>query len=157
MVAMTAHHHNATFAIGKLDAQKRPVRRRPIADVARTVYTDCMSLNAIDIEQSRERIGMTAKAMLSGECSYIEGVRTICGLLPGARIDQFAEPFVTLVAVDSETDAVPVGRFRELWHPDAKIKFEAKWNEAENYAKSVGEPACRAAIAWVERHPTYGS
>jgi len=116
-----------------------------------------MSMNAIDIEQSREKIGMTAKAMLFGECSYIESVRTICGLLPGARIDQFAEPFVTLVAVDSETDAVPVGKSRELWRPDAKVKFEAKWNEAENYARSVGEPACRAAIAWVERHPTYGS
>lgn len=76
--------------------------------------------------------------------------RTIRGLFPRARIDQFAEPFVTFVAIDSETDAVPVGRFRELWHRDAKIKFEAEWSEAENYAKSVGEPACRAAIAWVE-------
>ncbi len=116
-----------------------------------------MSLNAIDIEQSRERIGAAAKAMLSGECSYIEGVRTICGLFQKARIDQFDEPFVTFVAIDSETDAVPIGRFREQWHPDAKIKFEAEWSKAESYARSVGEPACQATVAWVERHPTYGS
>lgn len=116
-----------------------------------------MSLNGIDIEQTRERIGVAAKAMLSGECSYIEGARTICELFQRARIDQFAEPFVTFVAIDSETDAVPVAKVREQWHPDAKIKFETEWSKAESYAKSVGEPACWATIAWVERHPTYGS
>jgi len=55
-----------------------------------------MSLNAIDIEQSRERIGAAAKAMLSGECSYIEGVRTICGLFQKARIDQLTSPLLRL-------------------------------------------------------------
>ena len=116
-----------------------------------------MSLNAIDIERSRERIGTTANAMLSGECSYIEGVRAIYGLFEEARIDGFAEPFVTFVAIDSETDAVPIGRFLEQWHPDAKLKFATGWIEAENYARSFGEPACRATIAWVEQHPVYGS
>ncbi|MBB5699172.1 DUF2489 domain-containing protein [Sphingomonas yantingensis] len=116
-----------------------------------------MSLNAIDIEQARERISVMANAMLSGDCSYIEGVRTICGLFQRARVDRFAEPFITFVAIDSETDAVPVSKVREQWHSDAKVKFETEWNEAESYAKLVGEPACRAAIAWVRQHPTYGS
>ena len=116
-----------------------------------------MSLNAIDIEQSRAKISATAKVMLSGECSFIEGVRAICGLFKRARIDQAAEPFVTFVAIDSETDAVPIGAVREKWHPEAKLKLAAEWNDAERYAKLTGEPACREAITWVEQHPTYGS
>jgi hypothetical protein len=116
-----------------------------------------MSLNAPEIERCRAQIVATAEAMLSGDCSYVEGVRAICGLLRNARIDPFDEPFVTFVAIDSETDAVPVGRLREQWHPEAKVRLQDEWNEAETYARSLGEPACRAAIAWVERHPAYGS
>ena len=111
----------------------------------------------MDIEQSREKISATAKAMLLGERPYIEGIRVICGLLQRARVDRFADPFVTFVAIDSETDAVPVGRLREQWHPDAKVKLKAEWNHAENYAASVGEPACRATIAWIEQNSTYGT
>jgi hypothetical protein len=116
-----------------------------------------MGLESIDIEQCREKIGATARAMLSGECSYIEGARVICGLFHRARIDQFTEPFIRFVAIDSQTDAVPIGKYRDQWHPEAQIKFETEWNEAENYARSVGEPACRETIAWLGLHPTYGS
>lgn len=116
-----------------------------------------MSLNAIEIEQCRARIGATAKAMLSGECSYIEGARTICGLFHDARVDQFAEPFLKFVAINSETDAVPVGRFLAQWNSEAKMKYQAEWGEAESYAQAAGEQACREAIVWVEQHPTYGS
>jgi hypothetical protein len=35
----SAVHHNATFAIEEADARKRPVRKRPIADI-RTVSDD---------------------------------------------------------------------------------------------------------------------
>ncbi len=82
-----------------------------------------MSLNAPEIEQCRQAISAMAEAMLSGDCSYIEGVRAIFGLLKDAHIDQFDEPFVTFVAIHSETDAVPVGKFREQWHPEAKVRF----------------------------------
>ena len=116
-----------------------------------------MSLNALDIEQSRERISATAKAMLSGECSFIEGSRRIVGLLHRARIDQLMEPFVAFVRIDSETDEVPVGRFRNEWHSEAKAKLQAGWEAAENYARTYGEIPCREAIAWIEQHPTYGS
>ncbi|MEE4451201.1 hypothetical protein [Novosphingobium resinovorum] len=116
-----------------------------------------MSLNAIEIERCRAEIGATARAMLSGECSYISGARAICGLFQGARVDGFAEPFLRFVAINSETDAVPVGTAIARWHPDAKIKHQAEWDEAESYAKAIGEPACRAAVIWVDEHPTYGN
>jgi len=153
---MAAFHHITPFGI-ESGRQKRTGGYRPLADAARTSYIDFVSLNAPEIEQSREQISVTAKAMLSGNCSYIEGVRAIRGLFESACIDQFDEPFVAFVAIDSETDAVPVGRFRELWQPDAKVRFKEEWSQAEDYAQSLGEPACRAVIAWIERHPTYGS
>ena len=116
-----------------------------------------MSIDAIEIEQARERIGTTAREMLADDCSYIEGSRQIVALLHRARIDQFTQPFVVFVAIDSETDAVPIGELREGWHPEAKIKLQPEWDEAENYAKTYGQSACREAIAWVQQHPSYGS
>jgi hypothetical protein len=116
-----------------------------------------VSINAPEIERYRQQISATAQAMLSGDCSYIEGVRAMRGLFESGHVDQFEEPFVAFVAIDSETDAVPVGRFREQWHPDAQMRFAEAWGEAEAYARALGEPACRAAIAWLKLHPTYGS
>ncbi|MGY2735707.1 hypothetical protein [Sphingomonas sp. UYP23] len=114
-----------------------------------------MSINAPYIEQMRAKIIDTARRMLAGQLPYIEGVRAICEMLSDARLSNLEEPFVGFTAVDSETDAVPIGDVRERWHPEAKIKLAAEWERAELYAKSICEPACRAAIEWLEAHPTF--
>jgi hypothetical protein len=114
-----------------------------------------MSINAPYIEQMRASIIDVAQRMLAGQLPYIEGTRAICGMLSDARLAILEEPFVSFTAIDSETDAVPIGDVRERWHPDAKIKLAAEWERAELYAKSIGEPVCRAAIAWLDAHPTF--
>ncbi len=91
--------------------------------------------------------------MLDGKISYIEGSRLICGLLEPARLERLEAPFVTFVAIASETDAVPVGAVRDRWHPDARIKFAKEWAKAEQYAKAIGEAACQDTIAWLTAHP----
>jgi hypothetical protein len=116
-----------------------------------------MGLNAIEIEQSRKEIAATAEAMLVDDCSYIEGTRTICGLLDRAQVDQFEEPFVTFVGINSETDFVPLGWLREHWHAGTRGKNEAEWSEAEKWAATYGEGACREAISWVGLHSACGN
>lgn len=97
--------------------------------------------------RSRARIITTAKQMLTGECSYLEGSRIISDLLTAADIDRQVEPFVTFVAIESQTDHVPLGRVRELWSSEAVAKLTPEWNEWEARAMEDGEVACRRAIA----------
>ena len=93
--------------------------------------------------------------MLDGECSYIEGSRRILRKLEGARIDGQLEPFVTFIAIDSETDAIPVGTQLEHWADAAITRFRADWDAAEAWAKDYGEAACRETIAWLEDNPIH--
>ena len=68
-------------------------------------------------------------------------------------MDNLEEPFVHFTAIESETDTVPIGDVRERWHREAKIKLAAEWDSAELWAKSIGEPTCRAVIAWLDANP----
>lgn len=112
-----------------------------------------MSINFHDISQARDLIANTARKMLDGTCSYIEGTRLIWGLLSDAKLDSFEEPFVAFVAIGSQTEAVPIGAVRARWNPDAQIKLAEEWANAEAYAKRECEPACRDVIVWLACHP----
>jgi hypothetical protein len=85
--------------------------------------------------------------MLAGQLSYIEGARIVNGWSHDAGIDRLSVPFVTFVAIDSETDAIPLGEVRDLWASDAVAKHSAEWERSEAWAKQHGELACREALA----------
>jgi hypothetical protein len=112
-----------------------------------------MGSNAASIKHCRERIADTARAMLEGQISYIEGSRLILTVASGADVDRYEDPFVAFIGIDSETDDVPVGQLREMWYPPAKLQLESKWAEAENYAKQIGEAACREVLVWLDSNP----
>ena len=112
-----------------------------------------MSLIMHSVAQAREKIRRIAGQMLAGEMAYIEGARAISDLLSDAQVDQLEPPFVTFVAIDCETDGVPIGPVCELWQPEARKRLEPEWAEAESYAKAIGETACWQAIKWVRANP----
>jgi hypothetical protein len=87
--------------------------------------------------------------MMAGQLSFIEGSRIVSSLTEAAGYDRLSKPFVAFVAIDSETDAVPIGRVRDLWHPDAVAKHAEAWSQSEAWAKQFGETACREALALV--------
>ena len=95
---------------------------------------------------AREKLIETLEAMMGGKLSFIEGSRIVSRLIETAGYDRLSDPLVTFVAIDSETDAVPMGQVRDLWHPDAVAKHEKKWSQSEAWAKQVGEPACPEAL-----------
>jgi hypothetical protein len=113
-----------------------------------------MSINADYIAMCRSRIIEAAQQMLAGQIAYIEGTRLICSLLSDARLDRLEPPFVTFIAIDSETDYVPIGSVRDRWQAAAKERFAEQWTQAEAYAKRYGEPACSEAIDWLESNRT---
>jgi hypothetical protein len=90
---------------------------------------------------ARREIGKTAKAMLSGVTSFIEGARTLAGLRFSAGLER--DPDLTVfVAIDSETDALPMGDVRKLWNPDALAKLQPEIDRAEAWAREGGLEAC---------------
>jgi hypothetical protein len=54
---------------------------------------------------------------------------------------------VALVAVDSETDALPVDpEVRKLWSPSALENLDAEIKDAEKWAMSVLAPHCEKLV-----------
>jgi hypothetical protein len=95
---------------------------------------------------AREKLIRTLEQMIGGKLSFIEGSRIVSGLMDRAGYDRLSEPFVRFVAINSETDAVPVGKARDLWHPDSVENHAEAWSRSEARAKQIGEPACREAL-----------
>jgi hypothetical protein len=95
---------------------------------------------------AREKLIETLEQMMGGKLSFIDGTRIVRRLIETAGYDPLSEPFVAFVAIDSETDAVPTGKVRDLWQPDAVAKHAKEWSQSEAWAKQAGEPACREAL-----------
>ncbi|MBA9069071.1 hypothetical protein FHR71_002821 [Methylobacterium sp. RAS18] len=112
-----------------------------------------MSIDAAYIERCRSEIASTAQGMLNGDCSYIEGSRRILQSLKGAGISDRQKPFLVFASIDSETDAIPVGKQLEHWSDTSIARFRPDWDAAEAWAQKHGEAACREAISWLESNP----
>jgi hypothetical protein len=48
-----------------------------------------------------------------------------------------------LVGVDSMTDAIPIGKLREMWHPSTAAQQDEKLQEAENRYRDNVRLACQ--------------
>ena len=76
---------------------------------------------------------------------FIEGAREI--RTTAFELDLQSDPdIVAFVAIDSETDALPVGEFRKLWLPEALDKLDPELQQAEAWAREVGTKACEALV-----------
>jgi hypothetical protein len=52
-----------------------------------------------------------------------------------------------MVGVASETDAIPLGARRELWHPDVRAREDEKHDRAQVWAEPVVRAACEGLLA----------
>jgi len=53
----------------------------------------------------------------------------------------------TFIAISSETDAIPLGERRTLWHPDVRAVEDAKHDRAQEWARGLMNDACPALVA----------
>ena len=87
-----------------------------------------------------------ARQIIAGEVGLIEGVRVIVRLQSEIGAGRLDEDFVPFVAVDSETDSLPIGSARELWDSKALLSQDAEINKAEAiYSKTIRD-ACKKLI-----------
>lgn len=98
------------------------------------------------VSNIREKVVSTAKSMVDGSFSFLEGARTLATLRHDAAVGDDDSDFMTFVVIDSETDDLPIGAVRQNWSKEALDKLNPKIKEAEEWARKVGFEACESLI-----------
>ena len=100
----------------------------------------------------RGKIVAICEAILREEMGAIPGSRILnkleLDLLHQATFGWFDrdEDFSTFVAIDSETDHLPVDLERHNWSTEALERKDQEIAKAEQWAKELAFPACRKLI-----------
>jgi hypothetical protein len=110
-------------------------------------YTSPMDRRASEWE--RQRVREIAAAVLDGRTAILEAVRE---LFPLAHTDAIAkeEDRTLIIAIESETGDLPIGKVRELWAADALETKDVEVSRAEELWKARFLEACER-IAWPSR------
>lgn len=99
-----------------------------------------------ELEVRREQIATIAQDILNNKLGVIEGARLLARLRPTVTRDDFDPDFQAFVAVDTETDDLPLGKERELWAGSALLEKERKIQDAEKFHRKQVFAACRIII-----------
>lgn len=102
---------------------------------------DLPSMNA-----QRKWVADAAEALLSGRLGIIEGSRLIKALLPTVSSDPFDPDFSIFVAIESETDALPVGKTRDLWDARVLPEMDSQIQQAEARYRDAALSACKILV-----------
>jgi hypothetical protein len=96
----------------------------------------------------RGRLVSLAQAVLNGRLSFFEGAAQVLAIKSrlGEVVDRGTD-FDVFVAIQSETDHLPLQVYRPLWAPAALAELESEFNRTEEWAKSFAPQACRNLIA----------
>ena len=101
--------------------------------------------------QTRIRMGAAkgseiAAAVLAGRTTVLLAVRELSPLAHTDAIFE-EEDRILVIAIDSETDHLPIGNVRELWAPDALEEKDMEIKRAEELYRPQFLEACKR-IAW---------
>lgn len=98
------------------------------------------------VAQVRAEVVDTAKKMLTGELDFLEGARRLVDLRHEAAVRNDDPDFMKFVAIDSETDALPIGRVRREWPDDVLQKLQPEIDNATVWAREFGGAACESLV-----------
>jgi hypothetical protein len=105
-----------------------------------------VSWNQSEVVAARQIIIETAKGILSGSVSPVEGARTIARHSFKARLEDDPD-VLPFAGIASETEALPFGRERALWQAHALADLQGKINQSQAWAFSVASPHCQGLVA----------
>jgi hypothetical protein len=93
----------------------------------------------------RLRARETAQRFLDGRITLLEAVRQLVSL---AHTDAVAEleDRRFIIALDSETDTLPVGDVRSLWAPDSLKEKDVEIARAEELYRADFKETCRRIV-----------
>ena len=96
---------------------------------------------------SKETIVAIARQVLAKEIDPLEGCRAIVRNQGGLSAEERDDPdLTTLVAIESETDDLPMGTVRDLWDSKALAQQDRRRAKYLSRVKSDLFKACRALI-----------
>ena len=98
------------------------------------------------LQSCRLAVIETASEMLEGRMSFLLGSRALWRLLCELGYDVADGDMGVFTAIDSETDALPLGEVRQYWDQTALERLEPEIREAERWANEVGRSACISLI-----------
>lgn|ERR1700754_3135028 len=96
----------------------------------------------------RSRLVSVAQAMLDGNLSFFEGARQVLAIK--SRLSGLADrdpDFDVFVAIQSETDHLPLNEYRSLWSSSALAALEPEFLRTEEWARPFASLASRNLIA----------
>jgi len=105
-----------------------------------------MSWNESEILKTRHAIFDAVQDMLAARLTYIEGARKIVAAWWESKLDEWDADFLPFVGIDSETEALPLGKMRAHWQPAALEALQPEIDRMEAWAQRCGEPHCRNLV-----------
>ncbi|MFZ1217895.1 MAG: DUF2489 domain-containing protein [Chthoniobacterales bacterium] len=107
-----------------------------------------MAQSDIIASSDRQKIVRLAHAILDGTVSIIEAARQLRVFAGGhAGIDERHPEFRVFVAIDNETDDLPVGESRRHWAADALAKKDIEIARCEDLYRKAARMAAADLIA----------
>jgi len=98
------------------------------------------------VQKQRARVGEVAKGMLDGSIDYLEGARELSSLRHQIEVQDGDQDFIVFVAVDSETDNLPIGKPRQFWSKGSLERLEPEIQKAIEWAKKVSLEQCKSLV-----------
>lgn len=92
------------------------------------------------------RVLNTAQKMLDGSLGIVEGSRILADLRHRVADDERDPDFLPFVAIDSETDHLPVGEAKHHWSETALSEKEEEIQEVEEFYRDEALSACRRLV-----------
>ena len=105
------------------------------------------------LDRCRFAIVQTAAEMLDGRVDFLIGSRKLRSLLIEAGLNLPDPELMVFTAIDSETDALPLGDVRQHWDEDALRRLKPEIQDAERWARDVGSSACVVLMRRFEEGP----
>ena len=102
--------------------------------------------SAEQIAQTRREIVAVARAILDGRVGVIEGSRRLVGLRWDVDPEQEDRELLGMVGIESQTDHLPLGKWREQWSPDALKAKDAEIAENEEFFRESAYEICRILV-----------
>jgi hypothetical protein len=107
---------------------------------------DSPALNESQV-QAREKLVLLCRQMLSGELSFFEGSIQVCSLRFMVGVPEFDPDLLHFVAIESETDHLPLGQVQHRWSAEALRRLQPEFEKTEIWANGVASQACQNLIA----------
>lgn len=123
-----------------------PDRDKPATGHRPAVKPGKMMKEENEIKAQRAKAIKTAEEMISGKVGIIAGARIMSGLRFDTELPEDDEDFLALVAIDSETDDLPVGSEREQWWAEALREKDIEIQRCEERYRQDAIDACERLI-----------